>query len=86
MRVAHVALVNQAFIKQFLGGRDAIGEHVRSPMFKADLPDFLLGPNPDNWLEVIGVVGDALNDGIDHPTNPPFFCLTASLSLPMRDC
>jgi predicted permease len=73
MRAAHVALVNQAFIKQFLGGRDPIGEHVRSPMLKADLPDFLLGPKPDDWLEVIGVVGDALNDGIDHPAKPAIF-------------
>ena len=72
-RAAHVGLVNQAFIKQFLNGQDPIGQHVRSPALKADLPDFLLGPAPDDWLEVIGVVGDARNDGLDHPVKPAIF-------------
>lgn len=72
-RAAHVGLVNQAFIKQFLNGQDPIGQHVRSPALKADLPDFLLGPSPDDWLEVIGVVGDARNDGLDHPVKPAVF-------------
>ncbi len=73
MRGAHVALVNQAFVKQYLGNGDAIGQHVRSPMLKVSQPDFFLTEAPDGWMEVIGVVGDARNDGLDHPVKPSIF-------------
>jgi ABC-type antimicrobial peptide transport system permease subunit len=46
---------------------------VRSPMLKAELPSLLLAQAPDDWLEIIGVVGDAKNDGLDHPIKPALF-------------
>src|SRR5713101_5224849 len=80
-RAAHLALVNQAFVKEFLGGANPIGQGVRSSMLKVERPDLLLTQAPDDWLEVIGVVGDALNDGLDHPTKPAVF-LPYSFVLP----
>src|SRR6266853_1681697 len=80
-RAAHLALVNQAFVKDFLGGANPIGQGVRSSMLKVERPDLLLTQAPDDWLEVIGVVGDALNDGLDHPTKPAVF-LPYSFVLP----
>jgi predicted permease len=80
-RAAHLALVNQAFVKQFLTGADPIGQGVRSSMLKIERPDLLLTQAPDDWLEVIGVVGDARNDGLDHPTKPAVF-LPYSFVLP----
>jgi putative ABC transport system permease protein len=80
-RAAHLALVNQAFVKQFLAGADPIGQGVRSSMLKVERPDLLLTQAPDDWLEVIGVVGDARNDGLDHPTKPAVF-LPYSFVLP----
>jgi predicted permease len=80
-RAAHLALVNQAFVKQFLSGADPIGQGVRSSMLKVERPDLLLTQAPDDWLEVIGVVGDARNDGLDHPTKPAIF-LPYSFVLP----
>ena len=80
-RAAHVALVNQAFIKQLLSGREAIGERVRSPLLKVEQPGLLLAQAPDDWLEVIGVVGDARNDGLERPTKPAIF-LPYSFVLP----
>src|ERR1700676_1400091 len=80
-RAAHLALVNQAFVKQFLSGGDPIGQGVRSSMLKVERPDLLLTQAPDDWLEVIGVVGDARNDGLDHPTKPAVF-LPYSFVLP----
>jgi predicted permease len=52
-RRAHLAMVNQAFVNRYLSGMDPIGQIMRfgkSPYF-IDVP-----------LEVIGVVGDAIND------------------------
>jgi len=72
-RGAHLAMVNQAFVKQYLGDLDPIGQSVRSPMLKIDQPNLLSAQSPDDWLEVVGVVGDAKNDGLDHPVKPAIF-------------
>jgi len=81
MRAAHVAVVNQAFVKQFIGDSNPIGQRVRSPMLKVEQPSLLLAQAPDDWLEIIGVVGDAKNDGLDHPIKPAVF-LPYSFILP----
>jgi predicted permease len=81
MRAAHLAVVNQSFVKQFLGDSDPIGQRVRSPMLKVEQPSLLLAQAPDDWLEIIGVVGDARNDGLDHPIKPAVF-LPYSFVLP----
>jgi FtsX-like permease family len=73
MRAAHLAVVNQTFVKQYLGDRDPIGQSVRSPMLKLEQPSLLLAASPDDWLQIIGVVGDARNDGLDHPVKPAVF-------------
>jgi ABC-type antimicrobial peptide transport system permease subunit len=72
-RGAHLAMVNQAFGKQYLGDLDPIGQNVRSPMLKMDQPNVLSAQSPDDWLEVVGVVGDAKNDGLEHPVKPAIF-------------
>lgn len=80
-RAAHLALVNQAFVKAFLDGADPIGQAVRSPMLKVEQPDLLVTQVPEDWLEVIGVVADARNDGLLRPTKPAVF-LPYSFVLP----
>jgi len=72
-RAAHLAMVNQAFVKQYLGDFEPIGQSVRSPQLKIDQPNLLSAHSPDDWFEVIGVVGDAKNDGLDHPVKPAIF-------------
>jgi putative ABC transport system permease protein len=80
-RGAHLALVNQAFVKEFLGADNPIGQGVRSSMLKIERPDLLVAQAPDDWLEVIGVVSDARNDGLERPTKPAVF-LPYSFILP----
>ncbi|MFZ0911491.1 MAG: ABC transporter permease [Candidatus Acidiferrales bacterium] len=81
MRGAHLAVVNQAFVKQYFADREPIGQSVRSAMLKVGQPSFVLADQPDAWLEVIGVIGDARNDGLDHPVKPSIF-LPYSFVLP----
>jgi predicted permease len=80
-RAAHLVVVNQSFVKQFLAGDDPIGQAVRCSMLKVERPDLLLAQAPDDWLEIIGVAGDVRNDGLDHPTKPAVF-LPYSFVLP----
>lgn len=72
-RAAHLALVNQAFVKQYLGDADPIGQSVRSPALKIERANFVTAQSPDDWLQVIGVVGDAKNGGLDQPVRPAVF-------------
>lgn len=72
-RAAHLALVNQAFVKQYLGNLDPLGQSVRSPALNFSRPSFLSAQAPDDWLQVIGVVGDAKNGGLDRPVRPAIF-------------
>ena len=83
-RGAHLAMVNQAFAKQYLGDLDPLGQSVRSPLLKIEQPNLLSAQSPDDWLEVIGVVGDAKNDGLDHPVKPAIF-LPYSFILPPEE-
>jgi predicted permease len=83
-RTARVAVVNQAFVKQFLAEGDPIGQAVRSSMLKIERPDLLLASSPDDWLEIVGVVGDVRNDGLDRPTRPAVY-LPYSFILPPNE-
>jgi predicted permease len=98
MHATHVALVNQAFVRKFLGGVDPIGRHVRSPALKFDQQDFVFAEGNDTWFEIIGVTADARNNagfrnGEDNvksqPVEPAFFVphtvvLTPYISLLVR--
>ncbi|MGI8773292.1 MAG: ABC transporter permease [Acidobacteriaceae bacterium] len=72
-RAAHLAVVNQAFVRRYLPNTNPIGQHVRSAALKLDRAILLLGPEPDGWLEIIGVAADARNDGLERPVQPAVF-------------
>jgi predicted permease len=62
-RRAPLALVNQAFVNQYLRGMEPIGQLVRIRPRQSF---------PEVSLEVIGVLGDAINDELD-PVKPAVF-------------
>ena len=72
-RGAALVLVNQAFVRHYLSGADAVGHSLRVPRF-ATLPRMLIAANGvTGWLQVIGVVADSLNDGLDKPVAPAVY-------------
>jgi putative ABC transport system permease protein len=81
MRAAHVALVNEAFVRKYLSGVDPIGQHVRSAELKFDRPELAFAEGNDNWFEIVGVVADSRNNGgfrddnslHDQPTEPAWY-------------
>jgi len=61
-----VAVVNQTFVRRYLvEGRAAIGQRVRVSDLE-NFPDRVAEP----WFEIIGVVGDVRNQGLQQPVQP----------------
>jgi putative ABC transport system permease protein len=59
-----VAVVNRMFVERYLGGRDAIGRRI-----KVKTEALQAGPD-DPGFEIVGVVADAKNRGIQEPSFP----------------
>jgi putative ABC transport system permease protein len=73
MRGASLALVNQTMARQYWPNGNVIGQQVRLPNLK-DQPPYNPGiPNADGWLQIIGVVADARDDGLRNPIKPALF-------------
>jgi predicted permease len=71
-RGALMVLVNQSFVRRY-GAGDVIGHSVRVPRLTTATGSQLTAPGIGGWMQVIGVVGDAVNDGIDQPVQPAIF-------------
>jgi predicted permease len=72
-RGATLVLVNQAFIRHYLSGGDALGHSVRISKLTNTPPDQLTATGSDGWLPIIGVVADSLDDGLEKPTAPAVY-------------
>jgi putative ABC transport system permease protein len=73
-----LAVVNETFVRKYLGKDNPIGQRVHIPVLET-IPQ----PVKDAWFEVIGVAGDARNQGPQEPVQPAFyapFTITAMAS------
>jgi putative ABC transport system permease protein len=60
-----VAVVNQTFVRRYLGSENPIGQRVRLSDLE-NFPDRVRDP----WFEIVGVVHDALNQGLQESVQP----------------
>ncbi|MBZ5649262.1 MAG: ABC transporter permease [Acidobacteriia bacterium] len=72
-RGATLALVNQTFVRRYFPGEDVLNHSVRMPRLTGQPPYRLNATGSDGWLQIIGVVGDALDDGLDKPILPALY-------------
>jgi len=72
-RGAPVMLVNQTFVRRYFPNGDAVGHSVRVPELKPQPPYLLASLNNSDWLLIIGVVGDKLDNGLSKPIEPEVF-------------
>jgi len=61
-----VAVVNETLVKKYFGPDDPIGRHVKLVM----LETFRDGAVPSPLFEIVGVIADARNNGIQDPPQP----------------
>jgi predicted permease len=81
-RGATLVLVNQSFVRHYLSGGNAAGHSVRIPQFATLPPSVLAANGAAGWLEIIGVVGDTLNDGLDKPVVPAVYAPYTLVTVP----
>ena len=71
---ARVAVINQTLAKRYFPNGGAIGRSVKLPQVEEDSPGSLSSPKAaDSWLQIVGIVGDARNDGMSNPVAPAIF-------------
>jgi putative ABC transport system permease protein len=81
-RGATLVLVNQSFVRRYLSGGGAAAHSLRLPQFATLPPEAITANGAAGWLEIIGVVGDSLNDGLDKPVAPAVYAPYTLLTLP----
>ena len=60
-----VAVVNQTFVSAYLGNEDPLGHRVKLAQLET-----LEDPVSDPWFEIVGVVADVTNNGLQAPVQP----------------
>ncbi|MFZ1015051.1 MAG: FtsX-like permease family protein, partial [Terracidiphilus sp.] len=81
-RGAGFAVVNKTFVARYLSGANPIGRMIR-PTRIANLPSTLLiAPNGKAPFQIIGVVGDARNDGLHRPILPQVYIPSSMIVVP----
>jgi predicted permease len=74
-----IAVVNQAFVTRYLSSSNAIasstalGRQLRIPDRISDSPYLVTSAQNTAWRQIIGVVGDARNDGLDQSVVPAIY-------------
>jgi predicted permease len=69
-----VAVINETLAQRDWPRGDAIGHQIRVPSLKEDgAPLSAASPQSGDWRQIIGVVADSKNNGLDQPTAPAIF-------------
>ena len=68
-----VAVVNHAFSTRYLSSSQAMGRQLRIPGLTAHMRYEAVSAQSKAWRQIIGVVGDARNDGVDQPVVPAIY-------------
>jgi predicted permease len=76
-----IAVVNHAFAARYLSSSDALGRQLRIPGLKTQNRYQVASAQSTAWRQIIGVVGDARNDGLDRPVVPAIYLPYTSLLL-----
>jgi putative ABC transport system permease protein len=69
-RGAPLMVVNQTFARKYFPSGDAIGKIVKVNELKPQPPYLLIAEGAEEGIQIIGIVGDKLDDGLSKPILP----------------
>ncbi len=73
-RGAHVAVINRTLAQRYFPNGDAIGHSVKMPGLEGNPATVLSPPHiGSSWLQIVGIVDDACNDGLRTVARPAVF-------------
>ena len=72
-RGATLAIVNETFVHKYFSGEQVLGRSLRIPRLVSEPPYGIAVTGSDGWLQIIGVTGDALDDGLSKPMLPGIY-------------
>ncbi len=70
---AQLAIVNQAFVRKYFPSGNPIGHSVKTDALKPVPPTVVALPGIVNWMPIVGVIGDKLNQGFNKPIDPEVY-------------
>jgi predicted permease len=73
MHGAPLVVINQTMARQYWPNGNAIGQQIRIPDLKSEPPYSPAAPGSDGWLQIVGVVADARNDGLRNKIKPSMY-------------
>jgi len=77
-----IAIVNRAFATRYLSSSNALGRQLRIPVLPFQNRFTASSSQSTAWRQIVGVVGDARNDGVDHPVVPAIYLPYTTLMRP----
>ena len=73
MRAAAVAMINQSMARQYWPNGDAVGHQIRTHDLIDQPPYSPSASGATGWLQIVGVVADARDDGMRSPIKPAIY-------------
>ena len=73
LHATHVACVSKAFVDRYFGGSNPIGKLIQPKGFSEIPSELRADPNLTSPFQIIGIVGDARNDGLHRPALPAIY-------------
>ena len=77
-----VALVNQAFARAYWPGKDPVRQQLRLPTLKAAGPFLTASTGSADWRQVMGVIADYQDNGVDGPVVPAVYVPYSTFMMP----
>ena len=68
-----IAVVNRAFATHYFSSSNALGRQLRIPGLTSKNRYQVASAQSIAWRQIVGVVGDARNDGVDRPVVPAIY-------------
>jgi predicted permease len=73
MRGAKLAVINEKMAREYWPDRSPIGQQLRVPVLADPDPYAMIAPGAGDWLQIIGVVADARDEGLRDPIKAEMF-------------